>query len=356
MTYVEKWPDPLGLPETTEELASWINEEHRRCEAAAQSAVEHALRAGAGLVRVKESLKHGEFLPWLAENFAGSTRTAQTYMKLARELPARLDGKSADSAHFGSIAGALKELAAPSSEGDLFYEVFEYIEAECRRLAAIEVETGPIETKDEHARKFIYHHRNAQSAMRSGGEHYLGALKEIRAIFERFDRGIAAGHLRQLLISMMHGPYGTAYHMALLMARMELLKKVADKDLMFRIEERMTNSHGPVMVDLADEETMLLKALAPELLEQVATSWEEDKDFELAMRKMEIFTRPCDIPPSRELEGYEKHLSEQQMQRTFASLRESGELQAADLARSEELQDAVRVRWGRYETTGGSKN
>ena len=41
MTYVEKRPDPSGLPETTEELAPWINEEHRRCEADAERIEEY---------------------------------------------------------------------------------------------------------------------------------------------------------------------------------------------------------------------------------------------------------------------------------------------------------------------------
>src|SRR5918995_7176270 len=63
-------------------LAEQINAEHRACEEAAVSAVQHGTRAGEKLAQVKASLKHGEWLPWLEKNFEGTPRTAQVYMRL----------------------------------------------------------------------------------------------------------------------------------------------------------------------------------------------------------------------------------------------------------------------------------
>ena len=63
-------------------LANEINKEHKACEEAASKAVDHAIKAGGLLAQAKGECKHGEWLPWLNESFAGSVRTAQMYMKL----------------------------------------------------------------------------------------------------------------------------------------------------------------------------------------------------------------------------------------------------------------------------------
>jgi Protein of unknown function (DUF3102) len=65
-------------------LAERINEEHRQCEAAFTNGLQHAIRAGELLEEVKGTLEHGSWLPWLKENFTGSVRTAQAYMRVAR--------------------------------------------------------------------------------------------------------------------------------------------------------------------------------------------------------------------------------------------------------------------------------
>lgn len=78
-------------------LAAKINAEHRACEEAARSAVDRGIRCGEMLAGVKASLGHGEWLPWLEENFQGTTRTAQTYMRLAAnkaELEAKCEARS----------------------------------------------------------------------------------------------------------------------------------------------------------------------------------------------------------------------------------------------------------------------
>jgi hypothetical protein len=67
-----------------EEIASKINEEHTRAFGKAQDALNHARAAGELLIEAKSLLKHGEWGNWLAENVAFTERTAQSYMKLAR--------------------------------------------------------------------------------------------------------------------------------------------------------------------------------------------------------------------------------------------------------------------------------
>jgi hypothetical protein len=92
-------------------LAEKANAEHRACESAANAAVEHAMNAGEHLARVKASLAHGEFLPWLEANFEGSRRTASAYIRLSDNREA-LNGKRASH----SIRGALAELSSPLEE------------------------------------------------------------------------------------------------------------------------------------------------------------------------------------------------------------------------------------------------
>ena len=93
-------------------LASRINAAHREARAYAAQAVERALEAGDLLLSVKATLAHGQWLPWLAEHCPDvSARTAQGYMKIARELPPEMR----TDAHL-SLNGAKRLLAAPKEE------------------------------------------------------------------------------------------------------------------------------------------------------------------------------------------------------------------------------------------------
>ena len=80
---------PDRLPATSllniqsDPLAEQINAEHRACVEAANGALDHAMRTGDLLSEAKAACKHGEWQNWLADNFEGSTRTAQVYMRLA---------------------------------------------------------------------------------------------------------------------------------------------------------------------------------------------------------------------------------------------------------------------------------
>lgn len=94
-------------------LVEQLNAEHRACLAAANDALQHAMRCGDLLIEAKAGVPHGEWQRWLADNFDGSTRSAQVYMRLAgnREV---LESKNADSALL-SIDGAMRLLASPSN-------------------------------------------------------------------------------------------------------------------------------------------------------------------------------------------------------------------------------------------------
>jgi len=90
-----------------------INAEHHACEAAVRAALKHAIRCGVLLEEQKAVVPHGEWLAWLNENFDGSARVAQTYMRLSRNRQQVEElAKAQTSAHL-SIDGALRALASP---------------------------------------------------------------------------------------------------------------------------------------------------------------------------------------------------------------------------------------------------
>lgn len=64
-------------------LAGTANEEYHLAAYAARSALEHARRSGDALLRAKELLGHGKFLPWVREHFESSDRTARAFMQIA---------------------------------------------------------------------------------------------------------------------------------------------------------------------------------------------------------------------------------------------------------------------------------
>jgi hypothetical protein len=121
-------------------------------------------------------------------------------------------------------------------------------------------------------------------------------------------------------------------------ARARLEEIVQDPATKRELELHMEMS--TVTTDLTDTERTLLEAVGPDLVREVERAWEEDKDYELIMRRMETFTRPCDVPPQRELGAYTRRLTEEQMRRTFADLRRTGELaEALDVASAELVKD-----------------
>ena len=69
------------------DLAERINAEHDKAESTFKTAFDHAMKAGELLTEAKAAVPHGEWLPWLCKHCRFSERTAQAYMRLAREMP-----------------------------------------------------------------------------------------------------------------------------------------------------------------------------------------------------------------------------------------------------------------------------
>jgi hypothetical protein len=61
-----------------------IIEQHLLAVESAQQALVHALNAGRLLIEQKDNLDHGVFVDWVTTSLPFSTRTAQNYMRLAR--------------------------------------------------------------------------------------------------------------------------------------------------------------------------------------------------------------------------------------------------------------------------------
>ncbi len=66
-----------------DDLAATANREHALCESSVRAALEHGLAAGEALRQAQNAVAPGEWVAWLAENFASTRRTAATYMRLA---------------------------------------------------------------------------------------------------------------------------------------------------------------------------------------------------------------------------------------------------------------------------------
>ena len=97
------------------DLAKEIDEHHREVGNSLSRAVEHAIKAGGLLNTVKGQLRHGEWMPWLAENFDGSASTAANYMRCAKNRSALRKLLKERDAEDGalSLSAALKELSTP---------------------------------------------------------------------------------------------------------------------------------------------------------------------------------------------------------------------------------------------------
>jgi Protein of unknown function (DUF3102) len=91
------------------DLAARINAAHESVQAAMRRTLEHAMAAGDLLREARQQLKHGRWLPWLAENCSIPARTATLYMRLAANRSTiEQTGNVADL----TIRGALEALSA----------------------------------------------------------------------------------------------------------------------------------------------------------------------------------------------------------------------------------------------------
>jgi len=66
------------------DLAHRIQVEHRAVSVSLKESLRHSIAAGELLIEAKEQVKHGEWLPWLRDHCTISERTAQLYMRCAK--------------------------------------------------------------------------------------------------------------------------------------------------------------------------------------------------------------------------------------------------------------------------------
>jgi hypothetical protein len=66
------------------DLAARIKAEHEAAAESLRDSVRHAIAAGALLIEAKTKLQHGQWLPWLRDHCTISERTAQLYMRVAK--------------------------------------------------------------------------------------------------------------------------------------------------------------------------------------------------------------------------------------------------------------------------------
>ena len=74
----------LARSNSLTDLAARIVAEHQAVSTALKDSVRHAIAAGELLIEAKGQLKHGQWLPWLKDHCTISERTAQLYMRVAK--------------------------------------------------------------------------------------------------------------------------------------------------------------------------------------------------------------------------------------------------------------------------------
>jgi len=92
-------PALLAGDNSLPDLAARIRAEHEAVSAALKESVRHAIAAGELLIEAKGQLGHGRWLPWLRDHCTISERTAQLYMRVAKnraEIEAQIRNGVAD--------------------------------------------------------------------------------------------------------------------------------------------------------------------------------------------------------------------------------------------------------------------
>jgi hypothetical protein len=77
-------PTDIDKSNSLADLAGRIQAEHGAVSAALKDGVRHAINAGELLIEAKGQIAHGQWLPWLRDHCAISERTAQLYMRVAK--------------------------------------------------------------------------------------------------------------------------------------------------------------------------------------------------------------------------------------------------------------------------------
>ena len=75
----------------------------------AEKAIDYAIECGIHLIKVKQEVNHGDFLPWIEKNMPCSLRTAQNYIRVSNNIEL-VNTKRASFLENDSIRGALESV------------------------------------------------------------------------------------------------------------------------------------------------------------------------------------------------------------------------------------------------------
>jgi phage N-6-adenine-methyltransferase len=145
------------------DIAARIKAEHQAVAASLKRSVEHAIAAGELLLEAKErpEIEHGDWLPWLQEHCEISERTAQLYIRLAKNRD-KIEEQIRNGVADLSLRQAQRFLAASSVRGSTgannneWYTPPEYIEAARKVLGAIDLDPATSDQAQEAVRAAKY--------------------------------------------------------------------------------------------------------------------------------------------------------------------------------------------------------
>lgn len=167
-----------------------------------RTAGEAILDIGTRLIEAKGMLAHGEWLPWLNERVELSERTAQKFMKLAREWsnPNTLADLGASK--------ALMLLALPAEERDRFAEEHNVIDMSARQLEQAIKDRDEARKAAEYAKADAAAAEAARAKMAEDMRLVNDTLKSARAELEQANRWAAS--LEQKLAELKARPVDVA--------------------------------------------------------------------------------------------------------------------------------------------------
>jgi hypothetical protein len=129
------------------DLAARIRQEHRAASDKMSEALLHAMAAGDLLIEAKALVRHGQWLPWLKDHVDISARTAQIYMRAAKNR-AEIEPSKAQSTADLSLGEAVALLALSSDVRKLlaFVKECEGLDGEELVQACLDANVGVVTT------------------------------------------------------------------------------------------------------------------------------------------------------------------------------------------------------------------
>ena len=232
---------------------------------------EAILTIGRCLIEAKEKLPHGEWLPWLNEQIHYSEKTAQNFMRLAREFtnPQAL-------ADLGATK-ALALLALPAEEREQFVEEHNVVDMTSRQLQQAIKERDEARAAAEHAEADRRSAEEARAKMADDMRVANASLEAARAEREKSD-----DHVRQLeaqLEELKSRPVDVAVEMVVDQQAVEQARAEAVAGMQDKLDRAKADKEKAEEKRKAAEEALVA---AQEQLERLR---KEDKRAELSADK-----------------------------------------------------------------------